>query len=77
MRFGLVARPVYVSITNVITSLLTLSLIDPRDIGEIVYVGGSLLTRIRRTHPLEQWIPRGWYRVLLDSIFPSIFHTWT
>ncbi|KAF5346446.1 hypothetical protein D9756_010082 [Leucocoprinus leucothites] len=41
MRFDLVARSVYVSITSFITSLLQEANVDPHEVDEIVYVGGS------------------------------------
>lgn len=41
MRFDLVARPVYVSVSDAIMSLLQSANVDSHDIDEIVYVGGS------------------------------------
>ncbi|KXN86254.1 hypothetical protein AN958_10307 [Leucoagaricus sp. SymC.cos] len=41
LRFDLVARSVYVSITSSITSLLSSAGIDAHDVDEIVYIGGS------------------------------------
>jgi molecular chaperone DnaK (HSP70) len=41
MRFDLVARSVYVAVTNSITSLLSNAGIDAHEVDEIVYVGGS------------------------------------
>lgn len=41
MRFDMLAAPIYASISTTITSLLESAAVDPHDVDEVVYVGGT------------------------------------
>ncbi|TFK33773.1 Hsp70 protein-domain-containing protein [Crucibulum laeve] len=41
LRFDMVARPVYQSIVDAVSALLSGAAVDPHDVNEIVYVGGT------------------------------------
>ncbi|RDB31123.1 Heat shock protein 70 C57A7.12 [Hypsizygus marmoreus] len=41
MRFDTVVRPVYAAVSTAVTALLSSAAVDPHDVDEIVYVGGS------------------------------------